>query len=290
MNRSCSLGPRLESILPEGLLKILFQQYRPDSDLPECPGEVGYRGRSGQSPPLRWQDGDAAAPVPKRFAALRGRIGLRVLWSSKEGAGSARGRCLGISGIAESEVPLRRSPCAGAGTGTKFPPMTDVSPLVPARRGRSTVNATELGVHLALTRQRISALADTEHVIERLPDGRFDQDACRFAYLKWLRDPARRSARSEAAVKHAEAKTQLLHIRIEEKQRRLVRREDVNELIDAIAGIVLTHLSGMAARCSRDMVVRRNIDAVVMQIRREIAAACIAKADERNEPPLDEQG
>ena len=60
-------------------------------------------------------------------------------------------------------------------------------------------------------------------------------------------------------------------------------------MIDQIAGTVLTHLSGMAARCSRDMHVRRNIDAVVMQIRREIAAACLAKADEWNEPPLDEQ-
>jgi len=59
-------------------------------------------------------------------------------------------------------------------------------------------------------------------------------------------------------------------------------------LIDQIARTVLTHLSSMAARCSRDMVVRRNNDAVVDQIRREIAAACLAKADERNEPPLDD--
>ena len=56
-----------------------------------------------------------------------------------------------------------------------------------------------------------------------------------------------------------------------------------------MAGLVLTHLSGMAARCSRDLAVRRNIEAVVDQIRREIAAACLAKADEWNEPPLDEQ-
>ena len=42
-----------------------------------------------------------------------------------------------------------------------------------------------------------------------------------------------------------------------------MRRDDVNELIEALAGTVLTHLSGMAARCSRDMVVRRSIDAVV---------------------------
>jgi len=74
-----------------------------------------------------------------------------------------------------------------------------------------------------------------------------------------------------------------------ERQRKLVRRDDVSELIDAMCGTVLTHLSGMAARCSRDTQVRRNIDAVMMQIRREIAAACLAKADEWNEPPLDEQ-
>jgi hypothetical protein len=64
-----------------------------------------------------------------------------------------------------------------------------------------------------------------------------------------------------------------------------VRRDDVNELL--IAGTVLTHLSGMAARCSRDVSVRRNIDAVVDQVRREIALACLAKADEWNEPPFD---
>jgi hypothetical protein len=48
--------------------------------------------------------------------------------------------------------------------------------------------------------------------------------------------------------------------------------------------------TAMAARCSRDMMERRNIDAVVMQIRREIAEASIKAADECNEPPLDEQG
>jgi hypothetical protein len=88
---------------------------------------------------------------------------------------------------------------------------------------------------------------------------------------------------------HAEAKNQLLRIRIEEKQRKLVRRDDVNELLDAMCGTVLAHLIGMSARCSRDLTIRRNIDAVLDQVRREMAAACVAKADEWNEPPLDEQ-
>ena len=50
---------------------------------------------------------------------------------------------------------------------------------------------------------------------------------------------------------------------------------------------MLTHLSGMSAQCSRDMQVRRNIDAVVMQIRREISEACSKMADE-GEPPLND--
>jgi hypothetical protein len=74
-----------------------------------------------------------------------------------------------------------------------------------------------------------------------------------------------------------------------EKKRELVRRTDVDALIDEIAGTVLTHLSGTNARCSRDMLGRRNIDAVVTQIRRDISEACSQAADARNEPLLDEQ-
>ena len=45
----------------------------------------------------------------------------------------------------------------------------------------------------------------------------------------------------------------------------------------------------MAARCSRDMAVWRNIDEVVMQIRREIAEACSKATDENSKPPLNER-
>ena len=91
-----------------------------------------------------------------------------------------------------------------------------------------------------------------------------------------------------ADAAHVAAKTEMLQLRLMEKKRELVRQDDVDGLIDQIAG-TLTHLSGMAARCSRDMVVRRNIDAVVMQIRREIAEACSKAADAVNEPSLDEK-
>jgi len=82
-----------------------------------------------------------------------------------------------------------------------------------AKHELSAVTATALGEHLGLSRQRISALAD-EGVIERLPDGQFNQDRARLGYLAWLRDPARRSARSEAASDLEKAKAALVWLRV----------------------------------------------------------------------------
>jgi hypothetical protein len=149
----------------------------------------------------------------------------------------------------------------------------------------ATVTATQVREHLGLTRQRIGALADTEHVIERLPDGRFDQDDARLRYLRWLRDQ-RRSARSEAASEFSKAKTELIRMRIEEKKRDLIPMTEATDTIDKICGIMLTHMSGMAARCGgHDLQVRRRIEEVVFQVRTEISAAATALADARGEPP-----
>ena len=60
-------------------------------------------------------------------------------------------------------------------------------------------------------------------------------------------------------------------------------------LFDTLAGIVLTHLSGMAARCSNDLMVRRKIDVVVYEVRKEMAEVALERADKNGEPPLDEQ-
>ena len=152
----------------------------------------------------------------------------------------------------------------------------------------ATVSASALAQHLDCSRTYIGKL-EAEGVIQRQGDG-FLLDPSRVAYLRYLRRERRQSPRSEADADHVKVKTEMLQLRLMEKKRELVRREDVDALIDQIAGTVLTHLSGMAARCSRDMMVRRNIDAVVMQIRREISEACSKAADACGEPPINEQG
>jgi hypothetical protein len=70
-----------------------------------------------------------------------------------------------------------------------------------------------------------------------------------------------------------------------------VRQADVDALIDGIAGVTLTALSSLPARCAPrgDLVIRRNIERVVFEVRSEIAAICLQMADKSGEPPLDQQ-
>jgi hypothetical protein len=131
----------------------------------------------------------------------------------------------------------------------------------------ATVSSSALALHLDCSRTYIAKL-EAEGVIQRQGDG-FALDQSRVAYLRYLRRERQQSPRAEADADHVKAKTEMLQLRLMEKKRELVRRADVDELIDTLAGVVLTHLSGMAARCSRDMVVRRKIDQVVFQVRRE---------------------
>jgi hypothetical protein len=142
-----------------------------------------------------------------------------------------------------------------------------------------------LAQHLDGSRTYIGKL-DADGAIQRQGDG-FSLAQSRVAYLRYLRRERRQSLRMEADATHVAVKTEMLQLRLMEKKRELVRRDDVDALIDETAGS--RTMSGMVARCSNDLVVRRNIDAVVDQVRREMAAAALTNANEWNEPLLDKQ-
>ena len=140
------------------------------------------------------------------------------------------------------------------------------------RAAAKTVTATALAKHLDLSQQRITQLAD-EHIIERLPDRRFDLDACRVRYIRWLRDPERRTAKSKADQEFTQAKAELIRIRIAEKKRDLILYSEAEETGDKMIGIVLTKLSGLSARVGGDHAQRRKTDQVVFEVRTEMAQA-----------------
>ena len=78
----------------------------------------------------------------------------------------------------------------------------------------------------------------------------------------------------------------MLQLRLMEKRKELVRRADVDELIDGIAGVTLTVLSSLPARCAPrgDLAIRRSIERVVFEVRTEIANIAQRKAEEAGEP------
>jgi hypothetical protein len=67
----------------------------------------------------------------------------------------------------------------------------------------------------------------------------------------------------------------MLQLRLMEKKRELVRRADVDALIDGIAGVTLTALSSLPARRAPrgDLAIRRSVERVVFEVRAEIANA-----------------
>jgi hypothetical protein len=147
-----------------------------------------------------------------------------------------------------------------------------------------TVSASALALHLNCSRTYIGKL-EAEGVIQRQGDG-FPLDQSRVAYLRYLRRERRQSPRSEADADHVKVKTELPQFRLMEKKRELVRQTDVDELIDNIAGLTLTALSSLPARCAPrgDLAIRRSIERVVFEVRTEIAKVCQQMADKNGDP------
>jgi hypothetical protein len=104
-----------------------------------------------------------------------------------------------------------------------------------------------------------------------------------------LRRDRQQSPRAEADANHVKVKTEMLQLRLMEKKRELVQRADVDELIDGIAGVTLTALSSLPARCAPrgDLAIRRSIERVVFEVRTEIAKVCQEMAAKFGEPPFD---
>ena len=131
---------------------------------------------------------------------------------------------------------------------------------------------------------------ESEGVVRRTTDG-YPLDEARVSYIRFLRRNRKRTPRHDADAEYTRAKTEMLQLKLAEKRGELVRQSDVDALIDELVGVTLTAMSSMPARCAPrgEPGVRHCIEQVVLEVRREIAARCQQKADERGEPPLGEQ-
>jgi hypothetical protein len=166
--------------------------------------------------------------------------------------------------------------------GTDRPP--DAEP-VPQRRSAkpATVSASALAQHLDCSRTYIGKL-EAEGVIQRQGDG-FPLDASRVAYLRYLRRERQRSARSETDSAFTAAKTRLILMRVQEKERTTIPLAEAIAHVDEVMGVLLTHLGGMPAVIGgHDLALRRRVEQCVYNTRVAISTAASKLADERGEP------
>lgn len=129
-------------------------------------------------------------------------------------------------------------------------------------RKRSTargVKASELGRHLVLTARRVQQLAE-EGVLSRLPNGNFDQDASRVAYIKYLQDAGRRVVHSDSRERAQAAKTELLELKTARERGDLILFADTEEIFADVLGTWRSELSGVPAACTRDLSLRTTIE------------------------------
>src|SRR5260221_781613 len=115
----------------------------------------------------------------------------------------------------------------------------------PRSRKPATVSASALALHLDCSRTYIGKL-ETEGVIQRQGDG-FPLDQSRVGYLRYLRRERRQSPRSEADADFQRAKSELIRVRIAEKQRQLIPADQAAADMEELIGLFLTGPRSMPA-------------------------------------------
>lgn len=153
------------------------------------------------------------------------------------------------------------------------------------RKLDAAVSAAALAAHLGCVRSYLDKLM-AMGVMTRLPDGRFDQAACRLAYLTHLREARKLSPRGAADVALRQAKAELVQLRVAERKATLIPGAQHEARVEAIAGVVLSALSSMPAMCAPvgDLPARRRLERWVHDVRIAMVKTMNGIADAEGEP------
>jgi hypothetical protein len=145
-------------------------------------------------------------------------------------------------------------------------------------------SSVRMAAHLCIDRAYLTKLV-SQGVLSQRADGRFDVDSNRRAYIEFLREARKRSPKSEADSAFTQAKAELIQIRIMERKKELMLASECYEMIDEIHGLFMTALSSLPAKIGgRDLGERRKVEKAIYDMRVELSAAALARANERGEP------
>ncbi len=151
--------------------------------------------------------------------------------------------------------------------------------------GAALVSSAALAKHFDCVPAYIRKLVE-QGVIEKRPDGRYDPDQCRAAYLKHLREARKLSPRGAADVALQQAKAELVQLRVGERKGALIPGVQHEARVDAIAGVILSALSSMPAQVAAfgDLAMRRRLERWVVETRIAMAKTMDGLGDAEGEP------
>ena len=102
-------------------------------------------------------------------------------------------------------------------------------------------------------------------------------DACRLGYIAHLR--ARRSSSSAAADALRAVRAREIAVRTAERERKLIPIEELNVAWDFCLGALVSNLTCVPARCTRDLLLRRTIENEIDLARNAAADTCRKQAE-----------
>lgn len=112
---------------------------------------------------------------------------------------------------------------------------------------------------LMVTERRVQQLA-SEGWIKKSSRGQWDLIDVVQGYIKFLKDDSDRNARSHAAARASEARTNEINLKIAQRTRELVPLADYNIAQDFLITGMRAELAGLPARVTRDLNARRDIE------------------------------
>ena len=129
---------------------------------------------------------------------------------------------------------------------------------------------------LMLTRQRLYQLEADGQIKRSAPDVWRTEDVVQ-GYIRFLRDHSRVN-RSASDNRLREARAIEVEVRTAERLGKFVAVEEFDAMIDLIVGVFRTELSGLPARITRDLALRRSIEREIHGLLERVADTAEANA------------
>ena len=144
-------------------------------------------------------------------------------------------------------------------------------PKTPAAQEAGTITLEQAARLLMISDERVRQLVK-EGYIPKTARNTYPLVGVVQGYIRSLKDDEKRSSKTASASALQDARRREIELRTLARDRELVDIDEVVALFQELAGIVVSGLSGLPARVTRDVVLRRKIEAQCDEIRKQFVA------------------